>query len=349
MSKGTPKRLILGLDSGCVRCSDLARHIEEKADGLEVRGLSDPYMRRLREQAMGENALWSPTLVEIEGEDVKVHTGKAMAVRLSFVLGPVATWRVMQELGEAAKGREAREPVVSETVGISRSQFLKKGATGAVGAAALASGLFVMDSQALASTGSQTSRTAELGKQAERAVALMEKHMRVTSGNTLLLDEQGLAADIDAGRAKDVEPRVFTALKRELAETNETLKYSRGFGRSSAKVDARDLFPTDNEFDGNASGSVTMLSRCAGRSGVDYFWWGKRLYLDTCETRSLVGRLSAGAGAAAIIAVLPGGQPAAVAATIIGLGAGAVSRANRGRGVKINYLARIVGARVRSQ
>ena len=125
-------RLVLGYDGGCAACAGLARRVEEAVGGrLEVMRLSDPRMRRWRERALGSDAPWAPTLVEVgTAGKVKAWTGVRMGIALSKRLGPTTTWRVMQVLGESKAMDRAEIPRPAlETGGISRSQFLK-GLTG---------------------------------------------------------------------------------------------------------------------------------------------------------------------------------------------------------------------------
>ena len=124
---GGARRLVLGFDAGCGTCSDLARRIEERVgDRIEVLSLNDPMMDHWRREAFGSPAPWTPTLVELDGGKPRAYTGVRMGARLGRVLGPLASWRVMQVLGEAnadlglADGAAARAASV-----LSRGQFLK--------------------------------------------------------------------------------------------------------------------------------------------------------------------------------------------------------------------------------
>ncbi len=120
------RRLVLGFDAGCLACSDLARRIEEQANGkLEVRSLLEPQVEHWRRQALGENAPWAPTLLEIKGAEVKAWTGVRMAGALSKRLGLGATWRVMQVLGEYSASPRVGEPRAARAAGMTRRQFLK--------------------------------------------------------------------------------------------------------------------------------------------------------------------------------------------------------------------------------
>jgi len=132
---GGGRRLVLGFDAGCLTCSELAKRIEERVgDKIEVRSLNDPMMDHWRKVVFGEAAPWVPTLVEVEGNTVRAWTGIRMGARLSRSLGPVATWRVMQVLGEANADLDLVDSSsVNVVSGLTRGQFLK-----GVGGAAVA-------------------------------------------------------------------------------------------------------------------------------------------------------------------------------------------------------------------
>ncbi|MGH3148240.1 MAG: hypothetical protein ACRDTR_20855 [Rubrobacter sp.] len=138
---GDESRLVLGFDAGCHTCSELAKRIEERVgDRVEIRSLNDPVMDHWRKEALGDDAPWAPTLVEVEGGKVQAWTGVRMGVRLSRALGPVTTWRVMQVLGEAnADLRLADSTPVRAVSGLTRGQFLK-GVGGAAVAISVLSG-----------------------------------------------------------------------------------------------------------------------------------------------------------------------------------------------------------------
>ncbi len=134
---GGARRLVLGFDAGCMTCSGLARSIEEAVgDRLEVRSLNDPMMEHWRRQALGENAPWAPTLVEVNGSVIRAWTGVRMGASLARRLGPAATWRVAKILGEMKESRGADN---SPYAGLSRTQFLK-GLGGAIVGVSVLSG-----------------------------------------------------------------------------------------------------------------------------------------------------------------------------------------------------------------
>jgi hypothetical protein len=143
---GGEGRLILGYDGGCSACSELAGRIEEKVGGkLEVLSLHDPLMANWREEALGGDAPWVPTLVEVGGEKAKVWVGWRMGVALIRRLGAPAAWEMMRILG--GMGEEVRSGNATSTEHAalkSRRQFLK----GAGGVAVALSIMFGVGSMA---------------------------------------------------------------------------------------------------------------------------------------------------------------------------------------------------------
>lgn len=153
------RMLVLGFDGGCFACSDIAARIRgQVGDRLVVRSLKDPELQRWRLEALGEDALWAPTLFEIKEGRVRAWTGWEMAMRLGRLLGPVASWRVLQVLGEVGSlsridGSPVTERHLKEAAtslgGLSRGQFLK-GMGGAAVAVSALSGVSLFPSLARA-------------------------------------------------------------------------------------------------------------------------------------------------------------------------------------------------------
>lgn len=130
---GSRTRLILAFDGSCGQCRQISRLVERACEGkLEVRPLGDPDVRRWREQALGSRAPWAPTLLRVEGDDVRAWVGRAMAVPLVQRLGLRSTIRVVRAFGQlrhpAARSAEATGDLIG------RKRFLQLG----VGAAAVA-------------------------------------------------------------------------------------------------------------------------------------------------------------------------------------------------------------------
>ena len=269
---GGARRLVLGFDTGCMTCGGLAKKIEEAVgDRLEILSLNDPQVEHWREQALGKDAPRAPTLFTVKSGSIKAWTGRRMGLILARNLGIVAAWRVLQILGEVQDGRvDAGTPQKTVAGAFSRGQFLK-GASGTV----LAFGLFSGSaSPAFANTERKASET---GKQAERAIFLMERHMKIESNGTLLLDDESLKDDIQAGLAEGIDGSVFAALKQNLADTNSRLLKGKAAGQSS-RSKAEDLFPTVSSQATNKD-LVSSRSGCPGINWVQYFWWGRRSWI----------------------------------------------------------------------
>lgn len=123
-------KLVLGFDAGCMSCTDLAQRIEDQVGNkLEVRRLDDPQVQHWREQALGKDAPWAPTLIEVTTNSAKAWTGWGLAVVLTRHLGPVQTWRVLQAMDDRQKSPSES---VAGAAGFSRAQVLKGGLAGAV-------------------------------------------------------------------------------------------------------------------------------------------------------------------------------------------------------------------------
>lgn len=105
-------------DSGCNVCTKLAHDIEQEAgDWLAARSLRDLKMQALLSQVK-PNWQWQPTLLEIEGEQIRIFTGYALASKIALGLGIRRTWHVAQLVNQA------RIPV--HDMSLERRQFLKQ-------------------------------------------------------------------------------------------------------------------------------------------------------------------------------------------------------------------------------
>ncbi len=181
--KGSPdaRKLVLGFDAGCVTCAEMAKHVEEKVgDKIEIQNLNDPQLLEWRKEALGEGAPWAPTLFEIKEDKVRAWTGKKMGLQLTHFLGPIATWRVMQALGEAGSETEIvkESPVAQAVTGMSRGQFLK-GVGGAVVAMSMLSGASLSEAAGARENPSMSKGTREQRAEAKRVVRSSRQFRRL--------------------------------------------------------------------------------------------------------------------------------------------------------------------------
>ncbi len=96
----TRKRCSL-FDSGCSLCTEVARRVEEAAGGwLEARSLRDPEMQALLDKAK-PGWKWEPTLVEVDGDGVRVYQGLRMRVRMVRGLGVRKAWDIIKSIYQA--------------------------------------------------------------------------------------------------------------------------------------------------------------------------------------------------------------------------------------------------------
>ena len=134
-----PTRWLLAFDAGCARCRALSETVVEGCAGkLEVMPLAHPDVRRWRERSLGSPAPWTPTLIRVDGEDVRAWTGRSMAVPLVRWLGVRSTFRVVHALGQLRE--TAVEEPVADGSAMSRKRFLQFGAGVAVAAGIVLTG-----------------------------------------------------------------------------------------------------------------------------------------------------------------------------------------------------------------
>lgn len=106
-------------DSKCLQCSQVARTIEGYCDSwCAVRSLHEPSMQELLVKA---NPLWKwePTLLEVQGADVRIFTRAALRIHLLRELGPRKAWQLLQAIGKTS--------LPSSPTGAERRHFLKRG------------------------------------------------------------------------------------------------------------------------------------------------------------------------------------------------------------------------------
>jgi len=124
---GFGRRWVLAFDGACSKCQEISHAVHRACDGkLEALPLTHPDVQRWRAESLGAEAPWAPTLIALEGETVRVWTGKAMALPLARWLGPRSTLRVLLALGQLQ--HQARSRAKSSSGG----QLLFQLATGLV-------------------------------------------------------------------------------------------------------------------------------------------------------------------------------------------------------------------------
>lgn len=88
---------VLAYDGGCSSCSETGAWIESYSRGrVTARNLRDPDIQTLRRKALGAQARWEPVLLRVTGDRVQGWTGRAMMVRVAYILGPLGAMRVAE-------------------------------------------------------------------------------------------------------------------------------------------------------------------------------------------------------------------------------------------------------------
>jgi hypothetical protein len=130
-------RWILAFNASCGTCRAISERIAQTCDGkLEALPLADARVEQWREQALGPDAPWLPTLLRIAGQDTEVRawTGPAMGIWLVHRLGLRSTMRVLAELEQLRSGEEKHQSPQMDGGVIGRAQFLRLCAGGTVAA-----------------------------------------------------------------------------------------------------------------------------------------------------------------------------------------------------------------------
>ncbi|MET9495618.1 bacteriocin fulvocin C-related protein [Streptomyces sp. NPDC006552] len=120
---------LLAFDADCRFCEDVVDRVRESVDGtLTTAGLAEPRVRELRARALGDGAVWAPTLLAVDGERVRAWTGTALSVRLARLLGPADSLRVVRALGDLRPLRApSRRGLLKAVPGLALGTFLVTG------------------------------------------------------------------------------------------------------------------------------------------------------------------------------------------------------------------------------
>src|SRR5579859_3590149 len=144
-------RWILAFNASCGTCRAISDSVARTCDGkLEVLPLADAQVEQWREQALGPQAPWAPTLMRVtsQGTEVRAWTGPSMGVWLVRRLGLRSTMRVLAALERLRRGEEEHLPKQLDQGVIGPAQFLRLCAGGAV-----AAGLIMMGKTPAFATG----------------------------------------------------------------------------------------------------------------------------------------------------------------------------------------------------
>ncbi|WP_329191396.1 bacteriocin fulvocin C-related protein [Streptomyces sp. NBC_01435] len=131
---------ILAFDADCRFCEEVVDRVRVSVDGtLTTAGLTEPRIRGLRARALGERAEWAPTLLAVDGHQVRAWTGTALSLRLARLLGPSESLRVVRALRDLDVLRPpSRRGILKAVPGLALGTFLVTGGLAASPAQAVA-------------------------------------------------------------------------------------------------------------------------------------------------------------------------------------------------------------------
>ncbi|MFC9843848.1 bacteriocin fulvocin C-related protein [Streptomyces sp. NPDC060223] len=120
---------ILAFDADCRFCGEVVDRVRVSVDGtLTTAGLTEPRIRGLRARALGEGAAWAPTLLAVNGGQVRAWTGTALSLRLARLLGPADSLRVARALRDLDALRPpSRRGILKAVPGLALGTFLVTG------------------------------------------------------------------------------------------------------------------------------------------------------------------------------------------------------------------------------
>ncbi|MFJ5271121.1 bacteriocin fulvocin C-related protein [Streptomyces sp. NPDC088358] len=120
---------ILAFDADCRFCEEVVDRVRVSVDGtLTTAGLTEPRIRGLRTRALGDGAAWAPTLLAVDGDQVRAWTGTALSLRLARLLGPADSLRVVRALRDLDALRPpSRRGILKAVPGLALGTFLVTG------------------------------------------------------------------------------------------------------------------------------------------------------------------------------------------------------------------------------
>lgn len=120
---------ILAYDAGCANCASVAERIEQISGGrLTARNLRDPQVTEWRQEALGNEAPWEPTLIHVEQKRVRAWVGRRMMVRAGLLLGPRKTSAVADLIqGVTTAPNEGRRRLLKMLPGAAAATFFLQG------------------------------------------------------------------------------------------------------------------------------------------------------------------------------------------------------------------------------
>ncbi|NOK62269.1 MAG: hypothetical protein GFH27_549331n8 [Chloroflexi bacterium AL-W] len=137
------------------------------------------------------------------------------------------------------------------------------------------------------------------------AIQRMEQHLEIAPDGTFRLN-------VKSGAEIGVDEATFTALYEGMEQTNALLRKGElqlnEVQTSTVATPATSVPSTTDEITPDA---------CNGRTGVDWYWWGPRIFLNSCDVGSLEAAILAADTALVAAALIGIAQPLSSAIAII--------------------------------
>ncbi|MEM8533457.1 MAG: hypothetical protein AAGF95_21635 [Chloroflexota bacterium] len=173
----------------------------------------------------------------------------------------------------------------------------------------------------------QLAELQQAGEQRYQAIQRMEQYLRVHPDGTFYLTAQ-------RGAHIGVEEALFQELQQGMEAVNDHIRAGDIQATEVQTRTPRSAIVTDETKDAAVQG-------CVGSNSVTPFWWGIRIFIDSCNADQIAIAIAAGASAAGLCtaAPFPPSQVACavIAAALIIRGGQFAIAATSGTGVQIDY------------
>ncbi|MFD5080000.1 bacteriocin fulvocin C-related protein [Streptomyces sp. NPDC058371] len=245
-------------------------------------------------RALGEGAEWAPTLLAVNGDQVRAWTGTALSLRLARLLGPADSLRVVRALRDVDVLRSpSRRGILKAVPGLALGTFLVTGGLAASPAQAVtrakgskASRWVKANADRLPSGYSEfVSYPADYRRAIYGALsASARSDLWVAHFANYRKTHPGLTAEQSAvlDDATRLAPQIITGRHQEAAAEGLQTAAVEAFGESEARAILMVLGPADTQGAAPQSDQGTQVmdcnSQCAGSGSCDMMcyaspWW----------------------------------------------------------------------------
>ncbi|GHJ35284.1 hypothetical protein Sm713_08930 [Streptomyces sp. TS71-3] len=282
---------ILAFDTDCRFCEEVVNRVRVSVDGtLTTAGLTEPRIRGLRARALREGAEWAPTLLAVDGDQVRAWTGTALSLRLARLLGPSDSLRVVRALGDLDVLRSpGRRGILKAVPGLALGTFLITGGLAASPAQALTRAKGSKASRWVKANldrlPSGYSEFASYPADCRRAVygalsASVRSDLWVAHFANYRKTHPGLSAEQSAvlDDAMRLAPQIIAGRQQRTAVEGLETAAVAAFGESGARAILMTLGPADTQSAARSDQSIQVLdcnSQCGTGASCDTVCYGE--------------------------------------------------------------------------